>query len=63
MISATQFYIVTDDILKQLELRGNISTRLTQCSVYADGILITARNEQTMIDIFKKLKTFHYNLF
>jgi len=48
--------MVMDDILKQLELRGNISTRLKQCSAYADDILITARTEQTMIDTFKKLK-------
>jgi hypothetical protein len=30
------FSIVIDDILKQLELRGNISTRLKQCSAYAE---------------------------
>jgi len=41
-LSATLFSIVIDDILKQLELRGNISTRLKQCSAYADDILITA---------------------
>ena len=42
-LSATLFSIVIDDILKQLELRGNISTRLKQWSAYADdNILITA---------------------
>jgi len=45
-LSATVFSIVIDDILKRLELRGNISTRLEQCSTYADDILITARTEQ-----------------
>jgi len=55
-LSATLFSIVTDNILKQLELRGNISTHLKQCSAYADDILITARTEQTMIDTFKRLK-------
>ena len=49
-LSATLFSIVIDDILKQLELRGNMSTRLKQCSVYANDILVTARTEQTMID-------------
>jgi len=29
------FSVDIDDILKQLELRGNISTRLIQCSAYA----------------------------
>jgi len=56
LLSATLFSIVIDDILKQLELRGNISTCLKQWSAYADDILITARTEQTMIDTFKKLK-------
>jgi len=53
LLLAALFSIVIDDILKQLELRGNISTRLTQCSAYADNILIIARTEQTMIDTFK----------
>ena len=44
-----------DSILKKMELRGNISTRLRQCTVYAD-ILITARTTQAMIDTFVKLK-------
>jgi len=52
----TLFSIVIDNILKQLELRGNTSKRLKQCSAYADDILITARTKQTMIDTFKKLK-------
>jgi len=55
-LSATLFSMVIDGILKQLELRGNISTHLKQCSAYADDILITARTEQTMIDTFKKIK-------
>jgi hypothetical protein len=38
-LSATLFSIVSDDILKQPELRGNISTRLKQCSAYADDTL------------------------
>jgi len=41
-LSATLFSIVIDDILKQLELRGDNSTRLKQCSAYADNILISA---------------------
>jgi len=56
-LSAALFSIVIDNILKQLELRSSISTRLKQCSAYADDILITAQNEQTMIDTFKKLKS------
>jgi hypothetical protein len=55
-LSATIFIIVIDDILKQLELRGIVSTCLKQCLTYADDILITARTEQTMIGTFKKLR-------
>jgi hypothetical protein len=45
-LSATLFSIVIDDTLKQLELRGNISTHLKQCSTNADDILITAQTKQ-----------------
>jgi len=38
-LSATLFSIVIADILKQLELRGNIPTRLKQCSAYVYDIL------------------------
>jgi hypothetical protein len=55
-LSAILFSIVIDDIIKQLELRGNISTRLKQCSAYADDILIIARTQQTLTDTFGKLK-------
>jgi hypothetical protein len=54
-LSATLFSIAIGDILKQLELRGNISTHLKQCSAYADDILITAQTKQT-INTFEKLK-------
>ena len=39
-----------------MELRGNISTRLKQCTAYADDILITTRTIQAMTDTFVKLK-------
>jgi len=45
-----------DSVLKKMELRGNISTRLRQCTAYADEILITARTTQAMIDTFVKLE-------
>ena len=53
---ATLFSIAMDLILKQMELRGNISTRLKQCAAYADDIVITSRTAQAMIDTFVKLK-------
>ena len=57
-LSATLFSVVIDDILKQLELRGNMSTRSKKCSAYADDILITTRTKQTMIDTFRCLSLF-----
>jgi hypothetical protein len=40
-LSATKFSVVTDVILKQTDLRGNVPTCLKQCSAYADDIMIT----------------------
>jgi porphobilinogen deaminase len=47
--------MVIDVILKNLDLRGNISTRLKQCITYADDALITAQTKQTMKDTFQQL--------
>jgi hypothetical protein len=55
-LSATLFSIVIDNILKQLDLKGNISTRLKQCSAYADDILITTRTKHSLMDTFQILK-------
>jgi len=55
-LSPTLFSIAMDSILKKVELRGNISTRIRQYTAYADDILITARTTQAMIDTFVKLK-------
>ena len=55
-LSATLFSIAMDAILKKMELRGNISTRLKQCSTYADDSIITTRTAQALIDTFVKLR-------
>ena len=41
-LSPTLFSLVIDTVLKKLDLRGNISTRLRQLTAYADDILIIA---------------------
>jgi sorting nexin-29 len=63
-LSATLFSLVIDTILKQMELRGNITTHLEQCTVYADDILLTTRTKRSLIDTFQKLKEIsaHYGL-
>jgi hypothetical protein len=53
-LSTTLFSIVIDNIIQQLELRGNVSTRLKQFTAYADDILITARTKQTLMDTLTK---------
>jgi hypothetical protein len=55
-LSATLFSIAIDVIIRKLDTRRNFSTRLKQCAVYADDILILARAKQAMIDAFNKLK-------
>jgi hypothetical protein len=40
-LSATLFSLVIDTILKEMQLRGNITARLKQYTAYADDILLT----------------------
>jgi hypothetical protein len=55
-LSATLFSIVIDNVLKQLDPKENISTRIKQCSADADDILITTRTMHSLVDTFQKLK-------
>jgi len=50
------FSLVIDTIVKQMELRGNITPRLKQCTVYADDVLLTTRTKQSLLEIVQKLK-------
>jgi len=50
------YSLVIDAILKQIELRGNITTRLKQCTAYTDDILLTTRTKQSLLETFQKLK-------
>jgi hypothetical protein len=56
-LSATRFSVAIDSILKQSDIRGNVSTRLKQRIPHADDILITARTRQAATDTFEKLKS------
>jgi hypothetical protein len=55
-LSTILFSLVIDTILKQMELRGNITTCLKRCTAYADDILLTTRTKQFLLDTFQKLK-------
>ena len=61
-LTASLFRVVVDVKLRQLDLRGNISTHLKQCSVYAGNILMTMK--QLWIVTFQKLKnqSVHFRL-
>jgi len=55
-LSPTLFSLVIDTVLKKLDLRGNISTRLRQLMAYSDDVMITARTKQSLIDAFQQVK-------
>ena len=61
-LSATLFSFDIDNVLKQIDLKGNISTRIKQCSAYVDDILLTTRTMHALEDTFKKLKKYQYRL-
>jgi hypothetical protein len=45
-----------DSVITNLEVRGNITTRLKQICAYANYIVIIGRIQQIIIDTFCKLK-------
>ena len=55
-LSALLFSVVMDSIITNLEVPGNITTRLKQICTYADDIIKTGRTKQILIDTFCKLK-------
>jgi len=55
-LSALLFGVVLDSLFTNLEIRGNITTRLKQICAYADDIVIIGRTKQILFDIFCKLK-------
>jgi porphobilinogen deaminase len=55
-LSPTLFSLVIETVLKKLDLRGNICTRLRQLTAYADNVLIIARTKESLMDIFQQQK-------
>jgi hypothetical protein len=55
-LSPTPFNMVIDTVLTQLDLRGNISTRLKQLIAYANDILILARTKGSLIEALQQTK-------
>jgi hypothetical protein len=55
-LSALLFSVVLNSVMDNLEVRGNIITRLKQICTYADDIVIIGRTKQSLIETFCKLK-------
>jgi hypothetical protein len=55
-ITAPLFNLVLDTVITNLEVRGNITSRLKQICAYADNIVITGRTKQVLTDTFFKVK-------
>jgi hypothetical protein len=55
-LSALLFSVVLDSVITNLEVRGNITTRLKQIRGNADDIVIIGRKKQILIDTFCKLR-------
>jgi hypothetical protein len=47
-VSALLCSVVLDSVITNLEVRGNITTRLKQICAYADDIVIIGRTKQTL---------------
>ena len=45
-----------ESLIKKLEMRGNISTRLKHVCVYVDDIVLVTRTKQALTKTFQKLK-------
>jgi hypothetical protein len=54
-LSALLFSVVLNSVMDNLEVRGNITTRLKQICAYADDIVIIGRTKQILIEAFCKL--------
>jgi hypothetical protein len=55
-LTLTLFSLMIDTVLKELDLRGNISTPLRQLTAYADDVVLIARTKQSPIDTFQQIK-------
>jgi len=47
LLSALLFSVVLDSVSNNLEVRGNITSRLKQICTYADDIVITGRTKKS----------------
>lgn len=55
-LSTLLFNLVLEDIIRKLDTRGNISTKLTQMCAYADDLVIIARTSKALDEMFLVLE-------
>ena len=55
-LSTLLFNLVLEGIIRKLDTRGNISTKLTQLCAYADDLVITARTPNALNEVFVTLE-------
>ena len=55
-LSTVLFNLVLETALLKIDLRGNISTRTKQLCAYADAIIIIARSQKSLKEMFIKLQ-------
>jgi len=55
-LSTLLFNLVLEGIIRKLDTRGNISTKLTQLCAYADDLVITARTPNALNETFLTLE-------
>jgi sorting nexin-29 len=54
--SATTFNLMLDSVIKKLNLRGDVSLKLTQIVAYADDVALLGRSLKALEEIFHKLQ-------
>jgi retron-type reverse transcriptase len=55
-LSTILFCTVMESLMENLEIRGNITTRLKQVCVYADDVVLVTRTKQALANTLQKLK-------
>jgi sorting nexin-29 len=56
VLSTLLFNLVLEGIIRKLDTRGNISTRLTQLCAYVDDLVIIARTPNALDEMFLTLE-------
>jgi hypothetical protein len=55
-LSATLFNLVLESVIRKLELRSDISSKVIQINAYADDIALIARTKKALIETFNQIK-------